>query len=339
MAKPSRTRRILTALGIGYLGLAAWNGHVYRRTRGLRFPLPLNGEAHTYNWPGGSIFYTQRGQGEPVLLVHGIYAGADSYEFRQVFEPLSTRYQVYAYDLLGFGHSARPNVRYSGPLYVRLLTDFVRDVIGRPTSVIATSLSGGHAILAANEERNLIRRLVLVNPTGRTDTTVYPSVGRKAAYLALTVLPDLGEAVRNLIAARAFIRWYLSHQTFHNRSRVTENLVDYYYRSAHQPGGEHALIAFLTEHLNVPVDDALRALPQPVSLFWGRHARVTPLNQAWHYLTIRPDATLHVLDEAGLDAINDQPEEFLRQVLNTLAGAEMETVSREALERMAPQRG
>ncbi len=326
-----RFRQLLTTLGLTYLALAAWNGRVYRRTHRLEFPPPLEGDAGTYEWPAGRIYYTRRGRGEPLLLVHGIYAGADSYQFRKVFAPLAERHEVYACDLLGFGHSARPDLRYSGALYARLIADFVRTVIGRPATVIATSLSGGHAIFAANEEREMIRRLVLVAPTGSTTPGVYPGSIARAAYLGLTLFPDLGEGVRNLIASRPFIRYYLRSMAYYDPRNVSEEMVEHAYRSAHQPGAEHALIAFLTGHLNVPLGDALRSMPQPLSLFWGRHARVTPLEQAECYLTVRPDARLHVLERAGLDAVNEEPEEFVRRVFDILEGREAGAAGEQAM--------
>jgi len=313
-----RLRRLLTALGAGYLGLAAWNGHVYRRTRALPFPPPLEGETGIYNWPGGRIFYTRRGRGEPLVLVHGIYAGADSHEFQYVFGPLAERYEVYAYDILGFGHSSRPNVRYSGALYVRLLADFIRDVVGRPANVVATSLSGGHAIVAASQERSLIRRLILEAPTGRT-APGRPSVARDAAYIALTLLPDLGEALLNAIASRASIRWYLRHMAFYDPGKVSEEVVEYCYRSAHQPGAQYPLVAFLTGRLDVPIEGALRSLVQPLALVWGRQARFTPVQEADWFLRVRPDAMLNVMEQTGSDAVRERPEEFVHVTLATLA--------------------
>ncbi len=338
MSRSSRTRQVLTALSAGYLALGAWNSQVYRRTRNLDRPLPLDGERGGYDWPGGRIFYTRRGQGEPVLLVHGIYAGADSHEWRPIFGALADRYQVYAYDLVGFGRSARPNLRYSAAFYARQLADFARNVIGRPATVIASSLSGGHAILAAAEERDLIRRLILEMPTGSTTARVFPGVGAEAAYLALNLLPDLGEAARNVIASRTVIRRYLSNMVYYDRSRVTEDVVERYYRSAHQPGGEHALIAFLTGHLNAPLGDALKAMPQPLALIWGREARVTPLAEAECYLTVRPDAQLRVIEGAGLDAVNEQPQEFLRQTLDVLGRWGVGPAPERPLGEMAAQR-
>jgi len=332
MSAARRWRNLLTTLGVGYLGLAAWNGYVYRRTRELPLPLPLEGEAGTYEWPGGRIFYTRRGQGEPLLLVHGIYAGADSHEFQYVFQALAEHYQVYAYDLLGFGHSARPNVRYSGALCVRLLTDFIRDVIGRPTSVVATSLSGGHAIVAASQERGLIRRLILEAPTGRTAAT-RPSAVADAAYIALNLLPDLAEGLLNAIASRASIRWYLRNMAFYDPSKVTDELVEYGYRSAHQPGAQYPFVAFLTGRFDVALEGALRSLPQPLALIWGREARFTPVQQAEWFLRARPDAMLNVVEQTGIDVVRERPDEFVHVTLATLGHRPAGPAPKEMAER------
>jgi len=339
MSISSRVRQLLTALGAGYLGLSAWNGWVWRRTRNLSFPAPLDGEANTYPWPGGMIYYTQRGRSdaEPVVLVHGIYAGADSHEWRGIFEGLAERYQVYAYDLLGFGHSAHPYLRYSGPLYVRLLIDFLRAVVRRPATVVASSLSGGHAIRAASEAPDLIRRLILEAPTGQVGRMVEPSAGQQALYLAANVLPDLGEGLRNLIATRTYIRSYLASQAYYDPSRISDETVNHGYISAHQPGGQYPLVAFLSGHLNVPIDDALRSLSQPISLIWGRQARVTPLSDARRLLQLQPRARLHVMEQTGLDAAQERPQEFLRIVEDVLAGREAGAVSEQQLAEMAQQ--
>ena len=42
------------------------------------------------------------------MLLHGIYAGASSFEFRRIFDALATHFRVFAPDLPGFGLSARP---------------------------------------------------------------------------------------------------------------------------------------------------------------------------------------------------------------------------------------
>src|SRR5215469_8084194 len=65
-------------------------------------PVILNGQQGIYTWKRGEIAYTVKGHKEPLVLVHGIYAGASSYEFQRVFDTLAHDFRVYSLDLLGF---------------------------------------------------------------------------------------------------------------------------------------------------------------------------------------------------------------------------------------------
>ena len=51
------------------------------------------------------------GEGEPLLLVHGVYAGASSFEFRKNFEELSKSFRV---------RPGSPGVRYVGEAFAAL---------------------------------------------------------------------------------------------------------------------------------------------------------------------------------------------------------------------------
>ena len=91
-------------------GLAVLNGRLEKS--GGDLSNRLGGELRYYRWRGGDLAYAVAGEGEPLLLVHGIYAGASSFEFRKNFGELSRSFRVYALDLLGCGLSERPRRRY-----------------------------------------------------------------------------------------------------------------------------------------------------------------------------------------------------------------------------------
>ena len=89
------------------------------------------------------------GDGPPVVLLHGLYAGASLYEWRKNFDALGEHFDVTAIDWLGFGLSDKPNIRYSDTLYIEMLRDFLREVIGRPCTLVASSLAAAYAVEAA----------------------------------------------------------------------------------------------------------------------------------------------------------------------------------------------
>src|SRR5687767_9889853 len=82
-------------------------------TRGVG-PLanPLGGEEGRWHWRGHHVAWTRRGSGPAVPLVHAIHAAASGYEWRHAVDPLAADHTVWTLDLLGFGRSDRPAVRY-----------------------------------------------------------------------------------------------------------------------------------------------------------------------------------------------------------------------------------
>src|SRR5215207_7878329 len=104
-------RKLLMSGGAAVGAAAAYN-HVAQRAVGPLQNL-LGGEEGSFRWRGHRIAYTKRGDGPPVLLVHGIHAAAWSYEWRSNVDALARGHTVYTVDLLGFGQSDRPGTRYS----------------------------------------------------------------------------------------------------------------------------------------------------------------------------------------------------------------------------------
>ena len=109
-----------------------------------------------YHWKNGSIFYTKRGSGSPLLLIHELNPIASSYEWCRLVKKLENHYTVYTIDLLGCGRSDKPYLTYTNYLYVQLLTDFIHDVIGERPDVVTTGNSISFAVLAQNMNPNLL---------------------------------------------------------------------------------------------------------------------------------------------------------------------------------------
>ena len=66
-----------------------------------------------YKWRFGEIFYTKKGSGSPVLLIHDMLPGACGYEWNRIEEELAMEHTVYTIDLLGCGRSEKPGVTYT----------------------------------------------------------------------------------------------------------------------------------------------------------------------------------------------------------------------------------
>ena len=137
----NKTLKGLLWAGAGLAGIAAANNAVFARAKALSNT--LGGEGRFWPGPYGDLFYTRQGKGQPVILLHGIYAGASSYEWRKNFDSLSEHFNVYAVDWLGFGLSDKPRIRYTAPMMVAQLTQFLQEVVRESADIVASSIGVG----------------------------------------------------------------------------------------------------------------------------------------------------------------------------------------------------
>lgn len=299
-------RKLLISTGAALGAAAAFNAVATRDVP----PLDnlIGGDEGDFTWRGHRVSYTRRGEGPPVLLVHSIHAAASSFEWRFVADLLADRYTVYTIDLLGFGRSARPRARYTARLYIGLIGDFAAQVIKQPCALVAASVSAAYAVVLGARDPGRFPALALVAPTGLVRLNEASGPGGDTARLAFAA-PVVGTSLFNGLVSRRSLRYYLE-RIYADDGLVTDELVDVYYRTAHQPGAKHAPSAFVAGHLNLDVRRALRRLRQPSLLLWGEHASETPVEEARGFLAIKPDFDFAIFDRAGDLPHDERPDEF-----------------------------
>lgn len=273
--------------------------------RQRRDPAPpanaLAGVERTWRWRGYELFATEAGSGPTVLLVHGIYAGSSSYEFRRLFPLLAQRYHVVAIDLLGCGFSERPNIDYSAELFVdQILT--ASDAFGpQLEAIVGCSLGGAFTVRAAARMPDRFRRLVLVCPTGLAGALDRPRMASGRALTALIRSPVVGEAFFNLLASRPSLAWFLRNQGYADPASVTAAIVDRYWRATHQAGARFVPAHFVGGALNCDIAEDLPRIAAPILVAWGEQTHATsPLATAHDYVARAPNARLSTFAQSAL---------------------------------------
>lgn len=313
--------KALLGLGAGVAAVAAlgaFNRSVMLGAGDMEPSLPF--EPTYWKWRYGNVAVYQAGDpsNPPVLLLHGHNAAASAFEMRYPFSLLSGRYNVYAPDLLGYGLSDRPDIEYTPQLLMELIEDALREVVQRPATVVASSLTAAHAIEVASRLSEWITSLVLFCPTGLRRLTEQSPQGKAVESLVRT--PLLGEALFNALVSRASLRYYLEKQSYFDPNRVTDELVDRYYSTSHAPGARYAPAAFIGGRLYWDAREAWTRLEQPVLIIWGREATFTPYSDAAVFLATNPAAHAQEINNAGILPHDEQPEQVANIVTEWLVG-------------------
>ena len=253
-SSPTRTAVLTGAVLAGaYAGLSAatW---AYRNTlpSPLSLPPALDLESRPVETPAGRAqLYVRPGTGPPVLLLHSFNAVASSREMRPIAEHLATTTgrPVYALDWLGFGRSDRGPLTYSPALYRRQLYHVLDKVLPAPADIVALSLGGEYAAQMGLQAAPLVRRLVLIAPTGLSDDRGPSTPGRLG--LALADGTGTFEVLYHRLTRRASLRSYYARQIFLDPDAIPDALLDYAEQTAQIRGAYRAPLRFVDGSLFV----------------------------------------------------------------------------------------
>ena len=111
-----------------------------------------------------SINYVVRGEGKPVLLLHGWGAEIDS--FAPVTNELEKGRKVYVIDFPGFGKSEEPKYAFEVFDFTEIVKGFIETVIGEKTDIICHSFGGRVTILLAAKYPELVDKIVFTDAAG-----------------------------------------------------------------------------------------------------------------------------------------------------------------------------
>lgn len=307
----ARTVLKTAAGGVGTVALA----NRLLALRASELEAPLVGNTETYHWRGFEIAYTEAGdpENQDLLVVHGISAAASSREYAEVFDSLAQEYHVVAPDLPGFGRTDRPSLMYSATVYETFLTDVIDDLLEEP-KIVASSLTGAYAARVA--QQRTVDSLLVINPTTSTmNDQPRPWVR------ALLRTPLVGTAVYNALVSKPSLRHFHRDHGYADPENLSEETLEYEWRSAHQPGAKYAPASFLAGYLDPEMDltDTLADLSVPVTLVWGGDAATTPV-ETGRQIATEADVRLVVFDNCKLLPHVEHAEQFVEVVTGTFDG-------------------
>lgn len=265
------------------------------------------------------LFYSNihdRGQGFPVLLLHGSGPGVSAWaNWRLLLPVLSQRRRVVAPDLLGFGYTERPadpanNAHYSMSVWVQQAVDLL-DTLGiAQTDLVGNSFGGALALALAIAHPKRVRRLVLMGSVG-VPFAITPGLDAIWGYT-----PSI-QHMRELLDIFAF-----------DRKLVTDELAHLRYQASIQSGFQESFAAMFPAPRQAWVDAMqsaeadIRALPHETLIVHGREDMVIPLANSLTLAQWITRAQLHVFGQCGHWTQIEHAARFAQLVENFLSEAD-----------------
>ncbi len=264
--------------------------------------------AKTYNFNGRSVRYDVRGNGPPLVIVHG--TPWSSYNLRHLIASLSNDCTVYYYDLIGYGQSDKSPGDVSLGIQNHLLAQLLVYWELENPAVIGHDFGGTTVLRAHLVDRCDFDKIVLIDPVA-VSPWGSPFFRHVAAHEdAFAGVPDY--------IHEAIVRAYVKTAAF---KPIADNTLDAIVHPWTGPGGKAAFYRQIAQ-ADAGYTDEIQSLygeiTSPVLLLWGREDTWIPLEKGEILHTLIPNSLLEIIPDAGHLVIEEHPETLVNKIRSFL---------------------
>jgi pimeloyl-ACP methyl ester carboxylesterase len=244
--------------------------------------------------------------GPPVVLLHG--TPFSSYVWRVVARTLARDYEVFVWDMPGYGASERfigqdVSLDAQGRVFAELLSSWELD----PPFVIAHDFGGAVALRGMLLHGARYRRLVLVDPVA---IRPWGSPFFRLVREHTTVFEQLPAELH-----RALIREYVAGASSPGLSEVVlDRLVEPWLGVDGQPAF-YRQIAQADQRYTDEIQDRYGSIDVPVLICWGNDDAWIPWTRGQELAAAIPNARFERIDGAGHLVQEDAPDELSRLII------------------------
>jgi pimeloyl-ACP methyl ester carboxylesterase len=252
--------------------------------------------------------YTSIGDGVPVILLHGFFGNAGT--LGALARGLSSNYCCISLELLGFGDSSKPDIRYLIDDHVEFLKEFITAKKISKFYLIGYSYGAWVAAAYAIDRSMAISTselvsMVLVAPAGIRDDSFVGRYDNLKPLLWQTPLVDVA-----LKAIAPFAKLMGNQKSFETVRIAREALMT-------QPAARSFLIERLKPEDAVDtVEKDIDRIETPTLVIAGESDGTIPLWHAQTYAEKIPQASLIIIPTADHDLVQTHSQEVTRSIVD-----------------------
>ena len=237
----------------------------------------------------GEYQFIDEGQGEVLLLLHGLFGALSNWE--SVVNEFSQKYRV-VIPLMPIYEMPIKEASVEG--LVRFIEGFVKTKNLTELTLLGNSLGGHVALVYTLDNPDNVKRLVLTGSSGLFEDSMGGSFPKRGQY----------EYVKERV-----------EYTFYDPKTATKELVDEVFELTNNVPKVLRIIAIAKSAQRHNLADDLHKIQVPTLLIWGLNDTITPPEVAHEFNKLIKDSELHFIDKCCHAPMMERPEEF-NQILH-----------------------
>lgn len=232
----------------------------------------------------GKFKYLEEGQGEPLMLLHGLFGALSNFmplieHFKHSYRVIVPMLPLLELDLL---HTSVGGLQ-------KFVQKFIEHRNYNDIHLLGNSLGGHVALLHILKNPERIKTLVLTGSSGLFEN------GMGDTY------PKRGD--------REYIR-KKTELTFYNPAMATEELVNEVFEITNNRLKVIKIIALAKSAIRNNLGEELNEIKQPTCLIWGNNDTITPPFVGKEFNRLIPNSELCFIDKCGHAPMMEVPQEF-----------------------------
>ncbi|NTW69810.1 MAG: alpha/beta fold hydrolase [Chlorobiaceae bacterium] len=254
----------------------------------------------------------------PILFIHG-YGGMLEHWNLNIPE-FAHEHKIYAMDLIGFGKSQKPNVRYSLELFATQIEAFLFLKKLDRIIIVGHSMGAASAIYFAHYKPEKVKALVLANPSGLFGDTMD---GMTSVFFGLVGSPLIGDMLFSAFANPLGVSQSLM-PTYYNQKKVDATLINQFAFPLQDRGAQWSYLSPSRRPQDFRLDEIQKPsnYKGPAFLVWGAEDTALPPHKIIpEFQQILPQAGAFIIPKAAHCIHHDAHEAFnerLKLILNSL---------------------
>ncbi len=232
----------------------------------------------------GKFKYQESGEGEVLLLMHGLFGGLSNFEHLTTFFQKKMKVVL---PLLPIFELPRKEATIGNLL--KYTEEFIEHKGYDKFHILGNSLGGHISLLYTLNHPEKISSLILTGSSGLYESAFGSGFPRRGSY----------EYIKDK-----------TEETFYNPKTATKELVDEVFETVNNIDKAMRVITTAKSAIRHNIEDRLDQIKTPTLLIWGIHDTVTPFEVGKTFNQHIKDSKLVPFDKSGHAPMMEEPERF-----------------------------
>jgi len=255
---------------------------------------------------------------KPIVLFHGVYGGASHRTWKKLLPLLDQAGErVFIMDLPGVGDSSKPKRSYSIEDFDVFVENFLVEVVKERATLVSESILSNAALKISSTRPDLVRRAIILNPSGINSLIEAPSNREQALYDRLYADDSAATAFYQNLLNPNSLRYFLGF-SFFDDTLINDNLLADFLALREKVDQRFLTLSFVGGQLYRSFEESSLGVFIPVLAIFGKEYEAFQDNKiakAQDFKDIRPYFEYVEIEKSGSSVQRERPGVVAKKII------------------------